>query len=539
MPLPDHAWIGTGRVSAKINSTGALVTDILVPNEDGDGDSLISTVKEISIWMGGLDPALNLYLAIQQHDTAASDFLGGFRNVPNSAGVWKVTKEELEQHRKDFEEDGDIDVMIPSIFSWPGFGNPFSEQLNGFSLDITSKTITAPFVENPFDWNNKYEPHLGEYPSFGYVIANIEREPSEIVYLPFYDKNTLSQLNYMDCNAVFFAYDCDDATFLEDAIFGYVSFEHKSDNWRLDSFFFAFYIDSDIGKSSDDYLGSIPGYWTTYFYNADSTDEGGFEASSPVFGFDSSGGLLDTFGSNTGVNSIMAFHPANSLAPPGTIAPDLPIEYYNYITGSWRDGSPLFYGGDGYQENSQPTSFIFPGNPENPGEWSEISANRPPGDRRAVLSHGPVVLKPGARNRMFFTLENVAGNHIGQQVETLKSYIDTQFDFFYGHYFPPAVSPFDSIACLKTISVNQPTEISATIFPNPASTHLTLRVEETGLQQVALFDMLGRMVAKRQNLPAGSQEITISVAGFPSGIYLLQWTMRDGRRGSGKILVAK
>ncbi|NJN71050.1 MAG: hypothetical protein HC801_12805, partial [Nitrospira sp.] len=232
-PLPDHAWIGTGRVSAKINGNGALVTDFLVPNEDGDGDSLISTVKEISIWMGGIDPAGNLHLAIQKLDTALSDFRGGFRNVPNSAGVWKVTKEEIEQHIQDFEEDGDIDVMIPSIFSWPGAENPFSEQLNGFSLDTIPQNITAPFADNPFDWNNKYEPHLGEYPSLSYhhLYNNTQWYPDEISFAPFYNKkfSVITQgpvLNQFDCAAGFFSFDCDDATFLEDAVFGYVSLDY-------------------------------------------------------------------------------------------------------------------------------------------------------------------------------------------------------------------------------------------------------------------------------------------------------------------------
>jgi hypothetical protein len=537
-PLPDHAWIGTGRVSAKINNKGALVTDFLVPNEDGDGDSLISTVSEISIWMGGLDPAGNLILAIQKPDTALSDFWGGFRNVPNSAGVWKVTKEEIEQHTQDFEEDGDIDVMIPSIFSWPGWSNPYSQQFNGFSLDSIHNYLTAPFADNPFDWNGIYEPHLGEHPFIDYVIYNFDKEPDEIVYTPYHTKETAPSIIKLNGKAVFFVYYCDDATFLEDAIFGYTQFIYTGQE-RLDSFFLSYYVDGNIGNPGDDYLGSLPYSGTTYFYNADSIDEDGFESNPPIFGFDIHSGILDTFGHYQGVSNVIPIHRFDEGFPPGTTAPQLPQEYYNYITGSWRDGSPLSYGGDGYQENTQTASFIFPGNPGNPAEWSEISANTLPGDRRAVISSGPVTIKPNAGNRSFFSFENVSGDNIAEQVERLRQYSLTQEDFFYTDYFPPDPSPFDTIACLNTTSVNQPTSISGLIFPNPASTHLTLRAEESGLQQVALFDMLGRTVASRQNFPADSQEITLPVAGLPSGIYLLQWTMRDGRRGSGKILVAK
>lgn len=542
--LPDHQWIGTGRVSAKINNKGALVTSFMVPNEEDDGSQQISTVGNISIWMGGIDPSGNLAIAIQRIGWAVSDFQGGFRGVPESGGVWKVTKEEIGQHIQDFEEDGDIDVEIPAIYSWPGRGNPFSQQWNGFALDATFEYMTAGFFDK--NSNNLYEPHLGEYPQLAnfYLFINANLIPDEITYIPFHNKefSSIQQHpvgNQINCAAGFFSYDCDDATFLEDAVFGYVYFDHVSDSWRLDSFFFAFYINSDIGNADDDYLGTLPGNALTYFYNADSIDESGFEANPPIFGFDSHyGGLLDTFGNNTGLNSIMALHPAPAPVPPGTTTPMLPAEYYNYLTGSWRDGSPLQYGGDGYQSNDPLTSFIFPGNPGNPNEWSEVSANNSPGDRRALIAHGPIVLRPGARNRLLFALENVSGNNIAQQVEKLKQYSQTQELFFNVGFFPPAVSPFDSIPCLNTTATMQPNAATATLFPNPARTHLTLRTEELGLQQVVVFDMLGRAVITRRNIPADSQEITLPVAGISPGLYFLHWTMRDGRRGSGKVMIA-
>jgi hypothetical protein len=524
MPLSDHAWIGTGRVSAKINSNGALVTEFLVPNEGGDGDSLISTVKEISIWMGGLDPAGNLYLAIQKSNAFQSNFQGGFRGIPNSAGVWKVTKEEIEQHIQDFEEDGDIDVEIPSIFSWPGFGSKFSKQANGFALDSLLFNIYvtgAPYFDRNSD--GKYTPDLGDFPVTDYVAYNFDPVPNEITFAPFHTKTTA--LMKMDCNSVFFAYDCDSTSFLEDAIFGYVTILNTGFD-RLDSLFLAFSINSDIGQSSDDYIGSL--YNCVYFYNADSIDSPGFGNNPPLFGFYSFGNLLDTFGSYTWVHSIMPIYSTNEGFPLGMTAPQIPYEYYNYITGSWRDGSPLKFGGNGYQSNGQPVSYIFSGNPSLPGEWSEISENNPPGNRRALLSNGPTIMKPNSSNRLLFALENVSGNNIGQQIDTLKSYLIAQ-----------AETTFDSIACLNTTSAKQPSAIAGSIFPNPSSTHFTLRTEEIGLQQVVLFDMLGRTVANRQSISAGSQEIALSVMDLPPGVYFLQWTMRDGRKGSGKILVTK
>lgn len=539
-PIPDHAWIGTGRVSARINANGPLVTDFLVPNEDGDGDSLISTVGQIAIWMGAVDPAGNLGLAIQRSDTAMSDFQGGFRNLPASAGVWKVTKAEIDQHIQDFEADGDVDVVIPSIFSWPGRGNPLSSQLNGFSLDTFSINITAPFVD--INFNGLYEPNLGEYPSIGYIIHNTERQPGEIVYMPFHNKDNAvtapdQTLHRLNCNVVFFSYDCDDATFLEDAVFGSITFQYLGPE-RLDSLFLAFYVDGNIGNADDDYLGTLNN--SLFFYNSDGSDENGFESHPPLFGFTVLTGLLDSFGTSQNVNSIIPIYTVSDNKPPGTLEPVLPAEYYNYITGRWRDGSPLQEGGTGYQSGGPPVSHIYPGNPGLPGEWSELSEGNLSGDRRAVLSSGPATAKPNTINRMLFSLNNVSGTEPGEQVGTLKKYGSTQSFFFYADFFPPAVSPFDSIPCLNTTVSGEPSDaVAGLIFPNPARTHVTVRTETPDLQQVVMFDALGRIVTLRENLPAGTQEIMLPLTGLTSGFYWLRWVMRDGKHGGGKITVAR
>lgn len=536
-PLPDHDWIGTGRVSARVNANGALISEFLVP--DNGNNALISTIGELSVWMGGLDPAGNLYVGIQRPDTSASDFRGGFRDIPGSAGVWKVTKEEIDQHKKDFEEDGNIDVVIPAVFAWPGYKNAFSEQFNGFPLDSVSPYMTAPFVDIDFD--GIYEPGNGEYPFLGYVINNIERVPTEMVFSPFFVKpGQLYSTVPMDCHALFFSYDCDDATFLEDAVFGYVSINNDGSE-RLDSFFLAFHINGDIGDPSDDYMGALPGNSMVYFYNADTLQGSGFTGHPPVVAFKSYGNLLDTLGNWSGVNSVMPIHPASDDPPPfpGTTPPEQPIEFYNYMTGAWRDGSPLSSGGTGYQSGGQFVSFPFTGIPSNPGEWSEMSANNAPGDRRALLSNGPVTLKSGAVNRVLFTLDNVSGNSISEQIGTFKQYSYVQDLFLFTDFFPPAASPFDSIQCLNTTAAMQPDAARGVLFPNPARTSVTLRTEDPGLHQIELLDILGRRLAIRQNLPGGTSELAIPVGELPDGLYFIRWNMRNGKQGIGKFLVAK
>ncbi|MBL7808755.1 MAG: hypothetical protein JNN28_13125, partial [Saprospiraceae bacterium] len=90
-------------------------------------------------------------------------------------------------------------------------------------------------------------------------------------------------------------------------------------------------------------------------------------------------------------------------APNGTIDPTAPQEYYNYITGTWRDGTPLTYGGSGYNPGD-PTAprirYAFTEPPNDAAGWSMCTANLPFGDRRTLQASGPFTLKPGAVNEL-------------------------------------------------------------------------------------------------------------------------------------------
>jgi hypothetical protein len=92
--------------------------------------------------------------------------------------------------------------------------------------------------------------------------------------------------------------------------------------------------------------------------------------------------------------------------------PDKAIEYYNYLQGIWKDGTKMRYGGNGHVTAGaygDTCDFMFPGvsdiydwgtqgKPQNPKNWTEVTAGNPPDDRRFMESAGPFVLEPGAVN---------------------------------------------------------------------------------------------------------------------------------------------
>lgn len=89
-------------------------------------------------------------------------------------------------------------------------------------------------------------------------------------------------------------------------------------------------------------------------------------------------------------------------------------DYYNFLTGIWKDDKPMQYGGNGHPDVGgigPECYFMFPDLtdecnwgtkgvvlPDNVKKWTEVTAGNLPGDRRFMHSAGPFTLKPGAVN---------------------------------------------------------------------------------------------------------------------------------------------
>ncbi len=97
------------------------------------------------------------------------------------------------------------------------------------------------------------------------------------------------------------------------------------------------------------------------------------------------------YSNNAGVGS-----PAAATTDPG-----IAEEFYNYLTGNWRDGTPFTEGGSGYNPGSTDLiPYAFPGRPNVDTEWSMCSSDQPFGDRRTIQASGPFLLQPGAVNEL-------------------------------------------------------------------------------------------------------------------------------------------
>ncbi|MCC6412874.1 MAG: PQQ-binding-like beta-propeller repeat protein [Saprospiraceae bacterium] len=362
---------------------------------DGENATFLSTndsaatIFTFSPWIGGVDPEGNLKLAVSQYDVPFSDFANGpFNGQPDDFDqVWLATRKEIKSMRLDFDTDGSLDNPVPfDLLTWPGKGNPHFKYNLGF-LPVTTNPdlFPAPFV----DVNNDglYNVYDGDYP---------EIKGDQMVWMCFNDKTSHEQSNgnmlEFNLEIEIYTYDCVGDPTINGSFFAHFDIKNMA-NERADSIFMGFFTDFDLGCYTDDYLGVLPDVKTFYAYNAtandaDCLDVNGFGSQIPVQSI--------TFLNRELSHFTPMFIGSGGSIPMGANQPILPNEYYNYLTGTWRDGTPLTYGGTGYNPGSSDVVPIaFPDNPSDPQGWSMCNNSFPAVyDFTSVASHGPFVLQP-------------------------------------------------------------------------------------------------------------------------------------------------
>jgi hypothetical protein len=362
--------------------------------------------------------------------------------------TWFRAKEE--NNTELLESDEYENYSVPTIFEeWPAHGDLLAG--NGYDHYL------APF----YDYNDdeEYDPNDGDYPFFdldGELPCGTTRElrqprlyGDQTLWWVYNDKGNVHMESNgsaigMEIRAQAFAFSTNDE--LNNMTFGNYALINRS-TYTLNEAYFGVWTDADMGSAWDDFVGCDVERGLGYLYNGDEEDGDGngitYGLQPPAIGVDffegpyqDSDGIdnlsnWDTItntvvcdkapldeGSINGLNfedgiidnerwGMRRFIYFNN---DGTVMgdPSIDVEYYNYLRGYWKDGSPLVHGGTGYGTGEE-TDFMFPGRPTtdecgwgtegNPqGDWSEESEGNQPFDRRFVQSAGPFTLEPGAVN---------------------------------------------------------------------------------------------------------------------------------------------
>lgn len=529
----DSVWLETNNLRVCLRNDGSLYSGgqggaIQFRQETPNGDKWITVVKEAGLWLGGVDPAGNLMLTVHQNIPPVKEFFPGIEGVLHSDKIWRVTYDEVVEHLRDFAADGIIDHPVASIFNWPGRDNRFSKVNNGFTPPKEPYLSSAYFYKHHYGYNSAYQPDKGDYPHFPHGYFSW---PDQLYCFAFQSVSEAGQFPNQPypiqgwCYA--YSFDCPENKLLNNSIFLSYVWQFR-DMYPADSSVIGLYINPDIGNPNDDYHGCHR-YNDFYFaYNADSLDEGGFQSHAPFLAIQTIRPPIDTFGL-AGDFRVMPVGPAvvQQGNPPYMASPDLPLEFYRYLTCSWKNGSPLTIGGDGYGQE-QTTTLAFPGNPFQTGVWSEFNSKNLPGDRRAVLSWIFDAALPLSINSMTLMISVVPPNDTlataFENYEAMKIQLSREQTWFTG--FGPSFDPTHD--CVKRAYAPFNHYI-VRAYPNPANDVLHIQMEGRKPRTIRLYDCFQRMI-REINRPFDDylylldNPIDLPVHDLPPGMYYLEAT---------------
>lgn len=394
----------------------------------GTGQQEVSSLYAAAVWMGGFDPNGVLKLACQDYRTSTTEEFwpgplgaNGLTDADQCA-QWnrhfKVLGAETRQHLALFRSGHYTADQIPkSLKGWPAKGNPYFSEVWGFNLPSTPQGLAGFFN---MDDDPNYDPLKGDFPSLEIRGCQPDRFPDEMVFWIYNDQgggaqhgNTKGEAMQVEVQVQAFAYQSTDA--LNDMTFQRFKIINRATD-LIDSCFFAMWIDPDLGCQMDDYIGCDSTRSLMYCYNMDAVDGDdclcgdvpGYCDKIPIIGVDYFRGPLDTAGTELGMTSFIYYNNGDLPGQPGTIDPETPIQFYRYLTASWKDGSLLTKGCTGYNSgnpNAIPTRYAFPSPPNDPDGWSMCAPNpctspMEYGDRRTIQASGPFLLMPGAVNEL-------------------------------------------------------------------------------------------------------------------------------------------
>ena len=482
-----------------------------------------STIYTSNLWLGGLDYADNLYVAAQQFCQRGHDFwigpisndyqLIGEKKTPTDRYLqkydhtWKVRKDEIEYHKLHY---ADPDYVMPwGIANWPAHGRTEFEE----SLHL------APYQD--VDGNGYYSPWLGDYPKIRgdetvfFIINDALNQHTESDGKP---------LN-VEILGMAYAYNSPDSALQNTIFLSYLLRNMSSRSYK--DFHFGFWSDFDIGNAKDDYIGCDTLLNLGYGYNG-TVDDGVSEHGASYGEHPPAQGEMF-------LNQKMSAFAYNNNDDTSIGEPTRAQEFYNMLRAKWKNGTPMTYGGTGYNPSSTAyTNFMFSGDPVTETGWTEFTPNGTgsypdaPGDRRGLISAGPFTLPVGRSLCIDIALpfaRDYQGDNISS-VALLKQRAKAIQQFYNNQNFE------ENCAILFNIKENRIYYDKLLIYPNPSHGQFTLTCEFP-IETIEMYDMLGKKVfsdtPKVQTTQINTQ--------LSKGLYIYRVVLGNNTTRSGKIVV--
>lgn len=491
---------------------GVALSTLEIPKNTGKG-----TIFSAGLWIGGIDANNNLHVAATKYGVIDSliDYSSGplivsgidqastdLATVNQYNNLYPANKSQIDYFITNYSNSG---YSIPnSILNWPAHGNSSL----GYSYNL------APFFDN--DNDGVYNPNLGDYPIIkgDYAIYGVMNDNSH----PHGETNGRAlgvEIRYM-----IYGFICDSAN-LDESIFIDYEIINRSDTLYNDVYI-GFLSDFDIGGYDDDFIGSNVELNSFYGYNGDDNDAK-YGPNPPASGvvFLNNSKIPDT------EKQLSRFgYYNNSTSVQGD--PTLADEYYNYMSGYWKDARAFKFGGTGYNPNSAAgieCKYLFPGNsdPNNIGTygidpayslgggWTEANENNTPGDRRGLGSSGPFTLDAGDTVKLELAIV------YGRGTEGAWSSVEKLFKNIQNITAMYNDGTLDQCGIASQVNTIKDSSEDIILYPNPSENivNINLSGKNESVINYTIFNTDGRI------MKAGSKGEKINVSMLNSGIYII------------------
>ncbi|RMG19109.1 MAG: hypothetical protein D6730_22075, partial [Bacteroidetes bacterium] len=454
LPPSASAQLDVNNVRALLHNGGDMWWDLVgdpryeIPKGSGKHSLFAS-----SLWIGGTDDAGQLRLAAQTYRQNGIDFWPGPLDETSASidaatcecfdRMWKINKTEIDAFRAEYAARGALIDMdqFPNVRDWPALRVrcPDGRIIESSAMRPNGELLyMAPFVDvngNPFDYN----PREGDYPDISgdqaiwWIINDRGNVHTETGAEPIGIEIHMLAFAFTTANAI------NDMTFYKQTVI-------NRSNQVLNDTYIGQWVDSDVGKFNDDYVGCDTLRGLGFGYNADANDDGasGYGQNPPAVGVDffqgpladpndgidnDKDGLVDEPGETIIMSKFVYYN--NDFSLIGN--PEVAQHFYGYLRGFWKDGTPIVDNftnggvGNGYGPASPgtPTNYMFPGDVCAGSGWTENNANNPKNeDRRFLQSAGPFTLQPGAVNEIITGVVWARGfynDQFGSVCELLKA----------------------------------------------------------------------------------------------------------------------
>lgn len=439
LPPSASSQLDINNVVALLHNGGDMWWDLVGnPRYEVPKGSNRHSMFASSLWIGGLDEAGQLRIAAQTYRQSGNDYwpgpltggpLGGDASTERETcekydQMFKITKAEIDAFRAAYAIRDQVPFNLsdfPNVRDWPAVGNANSDlgqDDDGITLEAFrpdgSVLYAAPFVnvdDDPFT----YDPTRGDYPAIDgdqavwWIINDKGDVHTETGGEPIGVEIHILAFAFTTANAV------NDMTFYRQTVINRAS-------QPLNQTYLGQWVDVDVGFAFNDWVGCDTTRGLGYGFNATADDEGanGYGLNPPACGVDffqgpladpgdgvdnDKDGIVDEPNETIIMSKFVYYNNDFSL----TGNPEVAQHYYGYLTGFWKDGTPIVDNfanggpGNGYGPSGAgvSTSYMFSGDACVNSGWTEANADNPTNqDRRFLQSAGPFTLQPGAVNEI-------------------------------------------------------------------------------------------------------------------------------------------